>query len=434
MTGQQVCLVTEAILVLTDLERLGNARNTKLDLLEKNVNNEILKEMFRLTYDWETTFGISPPKTLPPQTNTLKYASAQEEWAAFHELASRLADRSFRGNDARDRLAAFLSGCAHPQSEWYRRIMDRDLRVAVTTSSIEKIWPGVIRQFDVQLAKSLDDCRKKVVFPVGIEPKYDGMRAIIVVNNGVGAAYSRGGHELPNVQFIADYIAERVQVPCFVDGELFGTIWNDTLKYVKTTKNLTPDKEVYLHNNVKFYAFDIMTLDDFYAGTCELAYRDRRRFLIEWHEKFIGSDGPVQLVPLHYARSFEEIDVLYDKLLFEGYEGVMVKQLSAPYKGKRTEGWLKYKPFVSIDCVIVDTLPGRENTRLEETLGKFTVQFEDEQFNVGSGFSDEQRDEFWAIRDELLGRYVEVKVNKDFGKKVSKVNFPVFMRMRPDKD
>lgn len=428
------CDVTQAVLTIIELGQLGNARNAKLELLRSRQDNKVLREMFRLTYDWETTFGISAPKKLPVPSKAPGFSSAAEEWEAFKALAAQMAVREVKGNDARDRLNTLLSDCCMPQSDIFRKIVDRDLKVRVTASTIEKIWPGAIRQFKVQLAKSLDDCKKKVVFPVGIEPKYDGMRAIIVVSNGKGAAYSRAGHELPNVQFIADYIAARTLSSGVFDGELFGTSWNDTLKYVKTTKNLTPEKLAYLHEHVKFYVFDQMTLEAFYACECTNPYRLRRRILVDWFGMYMEEDGPVKLVPLHYAHNFDEIDTLYDKLLLEGYEGVMVKQLDAPYKGKRTNGWLKYKPFVSIDCVIVDTLPGRVNTRLENTLGKFTVEHEGVQFNVGSGFSDEDRDAFWAIRDELPGRYVEVKVNKDFGKKESKVNFPVYMRMRPDKD
>ena len=434
------CHVADAILALIKLDTLGNARNAKLDVLNANSENVVLKEMFRLTYDWETTFGVSAPPSLPAPNNTPGFKSAQDEWEAFCELADKLATRVFRGNDARDRVNEFLSACCMPQAEWFRRIIDRDLRVSVTASSVQKVWPGVIRQFKVQLAQSLDACKDKVTFPVGVEPKYDGMRAIIVINKGCGAVYSRAGHDLPNVQFIADFIAERTSVPCVIDGELFGTSWNDTLKYVKTTKNLTSEMEKYLLENVKFYAFDIMGINEFYNGECKRAFhspqQSRRAKLLEWFEAVdcAPDNCPVALVPLHIVSSFEEIDALYDVLLQEGYEGVMVKQLAAPYKGKRTTGWLKYKPFVSIDCVIVDTLPGRQNTRLENTLGKFSVDHDGVQFNVGSGFSDEDRDAFWAIRDTLPGRYVEVKVNKDFGKKESKVNFPVYMRMRPDKD
>jgi len=433
-TSFEVCPVTEAILTLIELEKLGNARNAKLDVLNDNVDNEILKEMFRLTYDWETTFGISAPKRLPKPQGQLRYSSAREEWNAFCKLTSNLADRTYRGNDARDRLEGFLRSCAFPQAEWFRRVIDRDLKVRITASSIQKIWPGVIRQFKVQLANTLENARSKVVFPIAIEPKYDGMRAIIVVKGGKGAAYSRTGHELPNVQFMADYIADRTTTDSVYDGELFGTSWNDTLKYVKTTKNLSIEMEHYLHENVKFFVFDSMSIDNFYNGQCDLQYRARRRILAEWYERFMDATGPVQLVPASYAHSFEEIDALYDGFLLDGYEGIMVKMLDAPYKGKRTNGWLKYKPFVSIDCIIIDVLPGRENTRLENTLGKFTVKYRDVQFNVGSGFSDEDRDAFWAIRDKLPGRCVEIKINKDFGKKISKVNFPVYMRMRPDKD
>lgn len=434
------CPVSEAMMALHELKELGNARNAKMDVLNEHAGNEVLQELFRLTYDWETTFGISAPKKLPePHRDGPGFRNAEEEWQVFQALCEKLAKRLLKGNAARKALDDFLSKCVAPQNEWFRRCIDRDLKVRITASSIQKIWPGVIKQFKVQLAKSLDDCKKKVTFPVAIEPKYDGMRAIIVVSDGQASAYSRVGHELPNVQFIADYIAKRTHENCVIDGELFGTSWNDTLKYVKTTKNLTAEKREYLLENVKFYAFDFLTLDEFYGGECKKPYWHKRNLcrrnkLVEWYESACKNESPVCLVPVEFAETFEEIDVLYDKFLLAGYEGIMVKQLAATYKGKRTDGWLKYKPFVSIDCIITDVLPGKVNTRLENTLGRISVEYEGVAFNVGSGFSDEQRDAFWTTKEDLIGRYVEVKVNKDFGLKESKVNFPVFMRMRPDKD
>lgn len=66
-------------------------------------------------------------------------------------------------------------------------------------------------------------------------------------------------------------------------------------------------------------------------------------------------------------------------------------------------------------------------------LGSIVVDYKGNTVNVGSGFTDEQRKEYWAIKDELIGRiaqvkYKEVSKNKDTG--LESLQFPVFEMLR----
>ena len=91
----------------------------------------------------------------------------------------------------------------------------------------------------------------------------------------------------------------------------------------------------------------------------------------------------------------------------------MIKDPEAPYECKRTHSWLKAKPFieVSLNVVAVEEGTGRNEGR----LGAVIVEGEDDGYiyklNCGSGFTDAQRDEYWAGRDKLIGQLVEIRAD-----------------------
>ena len=72
---------------------------------------------------------------------------------------------------------------------------------------------------------------------------------------------------------------------------------------------------------------------------------------------------------------------------------------------------LKVKKFNEGDVLVTDILEGEG--RLEGTLGKVEVQFKYKgdiyTNNIGSGFSDEEREYYWEHKDELIGKVVTIK-------------------------
>ena len=118
----------------------------------------------------------------------------------------------------------------------------------------------------------------------------------------------------------------------------------------------------------------------------------------------------------------------------EGYEGIMIKDVDAPYECKRSSFWMKWKPTITVDLEIVGFEQG--TGRNADRLGAIICEGEDDgrriHVNVGSGLSDSDRDQYWAARDSLLGRIVEVQAdavtqNQDGS---YSLRFPRFVRFR----
>jgi DNA ligase-1 len=120
-----------------------------------------------------------------------------------------------------------------------------------------------------------------------------------------------------------------------------------------------------------------------------------------------------ELVDLDTAEGqlrFKEINA---QAIVGGYEGIMIKDPEAPYECKRSHAWLKLKPFIEVSLEVQDVEEG--TGRNLDRLGALVCSGNDDDksinVNVGSGFSDNDRIEFWNNRNSLIGQIIEVRAD-----------------------
>jgi ATP-dependent DNA ligase len=98
----------------------------------------------------------------------------------------------------------------------------------------------------------------------------------------------------------------------------------------------------------------------------------------------------------------------------KGWEGLMLRA-DKPYKGKRSKDLLKYKAFSDAEYEVVDTEMGpfryiKDGKECEETmLSSVIISHKDNLVGVGSGFSVEQRQEFYKDPKKILGKIIQVQ-------------------------
>jgi DNA ligase-1 len=121
----------------------------------------------------------------------------------------------------------------------------------------------------------------------------------------------------------------------------------------------------------------------------------------------------------------------------QGYEGILIKSVDAPYICKRSDAWLKYKPVHDYDLkvVAVEEGTGKNVGRMGALVCEGVDQDKFIQVNVGSGFSDAQRQDYWDNRDEIVGQTAvilcdAITQNQDGG---YSLRFPRFKTFRDDK-
>ena len=409
------------------LESVGKttSRTAKLKLLSE-CNTDTMKSILKLAYDWRINLyvRIGKSKTRP---NTNKGESDEALFQVFKVVCSKLESRAVTGNKARDLIETFLSktGAA---SAWYERIINRDLKIGVNESTIVKVFPGLLQPFDVQLA-NVYERGASVAFPLALEPKYDGLRCVVIVRGNDARCFSRQGHEFASLQDFAELflpIGDGVY-----DGEVMGEDWNCSVSLARSQK---PGDRERAWEGLKYYVFDFVPLSDFDKKVCKLTASVRRQQLISRLDQ-LGEQNHVELVPQFVCENVEDIENYFQYLIDQGYEGVMIKDYDAPYRCKRSNAWLKYKPFRDEIFEIVGVTAGEGRHDGLPRMGALVVKFnETETFNIGSGYTDEVREELWSKREELIGRYVEAKVAVRPGQTSGTPTLVSFRRIRWDVD
>lgn len=105
-----------------------------------------------------------------------------------------------------------------------------------------------------------------------------------------------------------------------------------------------------------------------------------------------------------------------------------------PYKGKRSKDLLKYKSFFDNEYEVVDVEMGpfrfvQDGKETEETmLSCVTIKHKGYDVRVGSGFTIDQRQDFYQHPKKILGKtitvqYFEETQNQDGG---ISLRFPTF--------
>jgi DNA ligase-1 len=414
------------------------SRLNKEGILESAME-EGLDEFFegvRMCLDNLYTFGV---KQVPESTVDGQGLS----WVNFKELAEALYRRELTGHAARDAIELAMGIATQRQwNQFYRRILIKDMRAGFSEKTVNKIakkFPQyLIPVFDCQLAHDAANHDSKLTGTKLVEKKLDGVRCLTVIDyeNKTVVQYTRNGKVLENFSHVTNYLTgfiEEFGRSYVLDGEIMSGSFNELMKQVHRKDNVSASDAV-------LNLFDIVPLVEFKQGKSVMGQRRRSAFLRGFENIFTDS-GFITIVPqkeFNLDSMIEEIEFkdYMKQMVAEGYEGVMVKDPDAKYECKRSVAWLKIKPFieVSLSVTSVEEGTGRNVGKLGAIVCEGVDDGKTIVVNVGSGFSDAQRDEFWTARDALLGQVVEVRAdatsqNQD-NAAVYSLRFPRFLRFR----
>ena len=252
----------------------------------------------------------------------------------------------------------------------------------------------------------------KLNFPVVVSPKLDGVRAL--VHNG--ELLSRSLKKIPN-----KFIQSQLALPELegVDGELIIGPPNANDTYNKTVSGVMRHEG---EPNYKFYVFDFHNLNP-------LPFSERYKRLHIVVEEFPN----IHMVPHVVASDLDQLLKMEQTLLEKGYEGLMIRDPEGLYKyGRSTqrEGiLLKLKRFSDSEAIIIgfeermhnanelkknelgyaDRSHSKSGMVPTDSLGALIVSDKGVEFNIGTGFTEEQRQTYWRKKDKLLGQLVKYK-------------------------
>lgn len=200
--------------------------------------------------------------------------------------------------------------------------------------------------------------------------KIDGVRALRLAD---GSVVSRNSKPLHNLDHLT-----------FQDAEIYRTDWNTSVSLVRTESHMD------------------VTQDDVYELTD-------------------GAVDPRLMLGVVQDPTPEFLQAKMEELVANGDEGLIIRE-----QGRKGLNWWKVVPEKRADVRITGYKEGTgKNAGM---LGSFTTAHG----SVGTGFTDEMRIAYWAKRDEMVGKIIEVSYRETTDD--DKLRFPAFQRERFDKD
>lgn len=227
-------------------------------------------------------------------------------------------------------------------------------------------FPGVIAMNPALATKAPSN----LPFPLWASPKIDGVRAYVLG----GVVLSRSGKPIPSewVQRTYGHLEGH-------DGELVHGTFAETTSSVMSRSGC----------GARFVVFD--RFDRHGPHDVRLAAVDP------------GADKLAHTLVTDQA----QLDALEASCLEAGYEGLILRDPRAEYVQGRTRAMMKLKRFEDDEAFVT----GFDESDRVGLLGAFVVRKAGtgEEFRVGAGLREDQRVDFWRMRERLVGKLLRYR-------------------------
>lgn len=411
-----------------------NSRLAKIAVLEKYKDDEDIKYLLNFVYNPYIITGISDKKLnkeLPQVFDLWSDNTFESDKEIFEYIKVHNTGRDEDIRIVQNYELDMLRPLGWQLEVLYEKIITKNLQLGIDSKTINKVIPGLIPEFNVQLSNKYFD-KPEIVEgkEFVLTTKIDGSRIIAMKDNGQVSFWTRQGQPYEGLVDLENEL-KSIQEDNFVfDGEIVAmeTSKEDTYK---NTMKLSRTKDTAKHG-LKMLVFDYMPIANFKMQCCPMTYSARRSTLSAIFD--LNKLTFFTLLPMLYkgTDTSKIIEFLNDQTN-KGEEGIMINICDAPYDFKRSNNLLKVKKFLDTEVKIIGYEEGAN--KLAGTLGAFICEYKNNTVKVGSGLSDEDRAYFWANKDKYLNKYITVKYfeeSYDSKTNLPSLRFPIYMRVRED--
>ncbi len=431
--------MTKATEIIQELANTSS-RNDKLAILQAYSNEEEFKMMMQFIYNPYVRTGISKSKLSRAIDMNLQGSeiTTKDVINYFKEHTT--------GSDADLAYAsAYINQFEDGTAErWLAEaLVTQDLKIGVTSTSLNAVYGrDFIPKTGCMLGTLFDDVGSNhVQWPCIVTEKLDGIRRVMIKENGVVRCYSRSGHEDTGM---VEIINEAKFLPdnYVYDGELIAAgNFKDNIATRQATSSIANSGG--LKKNLIFNIFDMVPLDEFYLGISAANAAQRKIRLAatlddqnsvhmldpdNWQARVVSQrcsediaiDMPhIKAVPiLGVVSNFSEVEPIVEKIWARQGEGVMLNIATGKYEIKRSKQLLKVKFIKEMVLPVVGFIEGQG--KYEDMLGAIVVDYNGSKVGVGSGFTESQRYEIWNNQEFYKGKLAEIDT---FGESQNQAGF-----------
>lgn len=406
------------------------SKKTDKERLLREADCPELREILVAAYDPTINYYIKKIPSVVNGTNNFCDSGRELLWA--------LSSRRVTGHEAQNALAQYLGTLNIESKELLTRIIRRDLRSGFSVSTINKVFPKLLKEVPYMRCSLLSKVdTSKWDWGEGhlSQVKMDGMFCnLTVTDDGYVTLTSRQGSEFEPEEFSelishAETYFERdyqyhgeLLVVNSVGDILPREVGNGLLNSVLKGGSL-PDGYF-----AKFVAWDMVDLAVIEGNAKSTKpYVDRFKQLCS-----IPKSESFDTVETKRIFSLEQAFEHYRDALSRGLEGTIIKNKDALWRDGTSREQLKLKLEVDVDLEIIGFTQG--NGKNTDTFGSVETATRDRLLKVDvSGFTDEMRLYIHLHRDELLGTIMTVRGNEIMYGDTSSIFLPRFCELRTDK-
>lgn len=411
--------------------------NMKMTILVKYKDNKLLEQVLYLAKSKRVKFYI---KQIPEYKTDSNHTWSLEE--ALKKL-DKLSGREVTGHEAIAHLKDILSSVNKDDAYVIERIIEKDLKIGMGTSNINKVFESLIEKTPYMGAKAYDIKLVEKIIAKGqakSQIKMDGRYQNAIIRDGEVILETRAGEEtvLTGAKFLTELSGLTDEM--VLNGELTITgvpvrsIANGIIsslddiisKKGERTAAETEKKIKEFHkehaediggeqvtiqdvlDRIVYTCWDIITVDEYYAKESKTPY-DKR---FETLEKIIKDKktSNIKVVESVEVTSMEEVMKHFHDALKRGLEGTILKESKGVWKNGKPNSQVKFKLEMNIDLKIVGFEYGEKGTKNEHVISTLVLESSCGKLKTNpSGMNEKMMADVTKRQSELLGTVVEIR-------------------------
>ena len=435
-----------------DSIRAESGTNKKMEVLKINSDLESLSKVLYNTYSNRVKYHI---KQIPDYSTS--GSNLPISWAL--EKLEDISNREVTGNEAIDYLSYILSSVSSEDAHVIERIIEKDAKIGMARTNINKIFPNLIETTPYQGAQSFSEKRAKEILSEGqawSQVKMDGRYCNAIIQEGQAFLESRSGE--PTVIIGATILDELSNwEDCVLNGELTidgvdrntsNGIINSIIsisKKIQEDEDYSKDiKQIQDRHGmsygealglIRFTLWDRIEIEEYFNGRSDKVYQDRFNDLSTSIDKF--KCKMISLVETKPVASYQEAMEHFVEVLNRGLEGTILKSVKAPWKDGKPKWQIKMKLEIDLEMEIIGFNYGTPGTKNQDVISSLTVTSSCGKVVTRPGGIDESTMS-WITQnqDKLMGSIITMKccgLSHDSEGNYSTLH-PVFKSIRDDKD